>query len=208
VVIYKLSEISVKKVIIMRKLFSEELLAEIHIKLDKQGLDGLSEKEIMVLNQEAIVDSTDLLSAKIDNVGEKVDEVGTKVEKVGIKVDEVGVKVEKVGAKVDEVGTKVEKVGAKVDEVGTKVDDAKKELSAKMDNMTEQLIAKMDDTTEQLSSKIDGAVKEIGIKIDHAIEPVYQELRNFRRLTRLAVAGIWAVVASLIASLIFRVLAG
>jgi len=33
----------------MRKLFSEVPLAEVHIKLDKQKLRGLSEREIMVL---------------------------------------------------------------------------------------------------------------------------------------------------------------
>ena len=103
----------------MRKFFSEELLAEIHIKLDKQGLDGLSEKEIMVLHQEAIVDSTG-----------------------------------------------------------------------------------------QLSAKIDGAVKEIGIKIDDAIVPVHQELRHLRLWSKIVAAGIWAVVASLIASLILKLLVG
>jgi hypothetical protein len=31
------------------KIFSSELLANIHIKLDKEGLEGISEKELMVL---------------------------------------------------------------------------------------------------------------------------------------------------------------
>jgi len=136
----------------MRKFFSEELLSEIHIKLDKQGLDGLSEKEIMVLNQEATVDSTYLLSAKMGGMTEQ--------------------------------------------------------LSAKMDDMTEQLSVKMDDMTEQLSARIDGVVKEIGIKIDGAVEPVYWELRHFRRWSKIVAAGIWAVAASLIASLIFKMFWG
>lgn len=175
-------------VAIMRKFFSEELLSEIHIKLDKQGLDGLSEKEVMVLNQEAIqgtiVDSTDFLGAKIDN------------------------ETEQLSAKIDNVGAKVDNVGVKVDNVGAKVDDAKEQLSAKMDDMTEQLSEKMGDMTEQLSAKIDGVVKEIGIKIDGAVGPVHQELRNFRLWTKLVVAGLWAVVASLIASLIFKIFWG
>lgn len=57
----------------MRKRYSEELLKDIHIRLDRQGLDGMSEKEMMVLLSEDIVllsediaESTEYLATKID----------------------------------------------------------------------------------------------------------------------------------------------
>jgi len=45
----------------MRELFSKELLADIHIRLDREGLQGLTEKEITVLLSETITDSTTLI---------------------------------------------------------------------------------------------------------------------------------------------------
>jgi len=57
----------------MRKRYSEDLLKDIHIRLDKHGLEGLTEKEMMVLLSEDIVllsediaESTEYLAAKID----------------------------------------------------------------------------------------------------------------------------------------------
>ena len=44
----------------MRELFSRELLADIHIRLDREGLQGLSEKEISVLLSETITNSATL----------------------------------------------------------------------------------------------------------------------------------------------------
>ena len=63
-------------------------------------------------------------------------------------------------------------------------------------------------STGQLNIKIDGVIREIGIKIDHAIEPIHQELRNSRYWYGIAVAGIWAIAATLIANLIIELLVG
>jgi len=41
----------------MRELFSKELLADIHIRLDREGLQGLTEKESTVLLSETITNS-------------------------------------------------------------------------------------------------------------------------------------------------------
>ncbi len=44
----------------MRELFSRELLADIHIRLDREGLQGLTDKEITVLLSETITNSATL----------------------------------------------------------------------------------------------------------------------------------------------------
>jgi len=44
----------------MRELFSRELLADIHIRLDREGLQGLTEKESTVLLSETITHSATL----------------------------------------------------------------------------------------------------------------------------------------------------
>ena len=44
----------------MRELFSKELLADIHIRLDREGLQGLTEKESTVLLSETITNSATL----------------------------------------------------------------------------------------------------------------------------------------------------
>ena len=49
----------------MRELFSKELLADIHIRLDREGLQGLSEKEISVLLSETITNSTTFIVEQI-----------------------------------------------------------------------------------------------------------------------------------------------
>jgi len=88
--------------------------------------------------------------------------------------------------------------------LGAKIDNTTKQLGTKIDNVG----TKIDNATEQLSAKIDGAVKERGAKIDHAIEPVHQELAKLRFWTKIIAGGIWAVAASLIASLILKLLIG
>jgi len=49
----------------MRELFSKELLADIHIRLDREGLQGLSEKEISVLLSETLTNSTTFIVEQI-----------------------------------------------------------------------------------------------------------------------------------------------
>jgi len=46
----------------MRKRYSEDLLKDIHIRLDMRGLEGLTEKEMMVLLSEDIAESTEYLA--------------------------------------------------------------------------------------------------------------------------------------------------
>ena len=52
----------------MRRQYSEELLKDIHIRLDRQGLDGLTEKEIMVLLLEEIVLLSDEIAESTDRI--------------------------------------------------------------------------------------------------------------------------------------------
>ena len=65
----------------MRRRYSEELLKDVHIRLDKHGLEGLTEKEMMVLLSEDIAESTaylaEYLGGKIDDLG---DDLGAKID--------------------------------------------------------------------------------------------------------------------------------
>ena len=50
----------------MHRRYSEELLKDIHIRLDKRGLEGITQQEMMVLLSEDGAESTDYLAEKID----------------------------------------------------------------------------------------------------------------------------------------------
>ena len=73
----------------MRRRYSDELLKDVHIRLDKHGLEGLTEKEMMVLLPEDIAESTvylaEYLGGKIDDLG---DELGAKIDHLGEKIDQ------------------------------------------------------------------------------------------------------------------------
>lgn len=116
-----------------RRSFSTELLTEIHIKLDKQGLEGLDEKELIVLLTEEVSDSTE----QLDNISR---------------------------------------------------------------------------TTNEISTKIDHTAGQITVKIDESVTPIQAEIIKLRRTislwAKLLVSAIWAVSASLIASLIFKACGG
>ena len=49
----------------MHQRYSDELLKDVHIRLDKHGLEGLSKKEMMVLLSEDMSESREYLVAKI-----------------------------------------------------------------------------------------------------------------------------------------------
>jgi len=71
----------------MHRRYSEELLKDVHIRLDKHGLEGLTEKEMMVLLSEDIAESTaylaEYLGGKIDDLGGKIDDLGGKIDRLG-----------------------------------------------------------------------------------------------------------------------------
>ncbi|MBI1926760.1 hypothetical protein HYR99_21265 [Candidatus Poribacteria bacterium] len=60
----------------MRKQYSEDLLKDIHIRLDKRGLEGLTEKEMMVLLSEDIAESTAYLA---EYLGDKIDQSTSQI---------------------------------------------------------------------------------------------------------------------------------
>ena len=106
---------------------SEDLLRDIHIRLDRQGLEELSEKEMMVLLSEDIAESTEYL-------GEY--------------------------------------------------------LGGKIDQSTAQILDKIDQSTSQM------------------IATIHQTVRPIHFWAKVIGSGIWAVAASLIASIIFRACGG
>jgi hypothetical protein len=142
----------------MRELFSKELLADIHIRLDREGLQGLSEKEISVLLSETITDSATFIVNQITGHAE-----------------------------------------AQTDR-----------LIQHIDAQTELLIQHIDAQTERLMKhseiQTDRIIRELGNKIDEAIQPIHAELAYFRFWVKILVGGVWAVAASIIASILFQLL--
>ncbi|MBM3235874.1 hypothetical protein FJZ31_06200 [Candidatus Poribacteria bacterium] len=70
------------------KIFSSELLANIHIKLDKEGLDGISEKELMVLLDDRATRrlyeiSTEIIEEIRQTRKELKEEIGSLREEIG-----------------------------------------------------------------------------------------------------------------------------
>lgn len=135
--------------------FSKELLADIHIRLDREGLRGLEDKEIDVLSSEQLEDTTQQLTDKIDNLSKQLDK-------------------------------------------------STEQICVKIDQSTGQIITQICNKIDQSTLQICGKIDEIGGKIDEAVSPIHQELTRFHAWTKVLVAGVWAVVASLIASLIFK----
>lgn len=59
--------------------FSKDLLAKIHIKLDTEGLNSLSEKEVIVLLAEQNRDSTEFLAKQIQGGNEQIRQTQDKI---------------------------------------------------------------------------------------------------------------------------------
>ncbi len=118
----------------MRRRYSEELLKDIHIRLDKHGLEGITEQEMMVLRSEDAAESTDYLAEKIDQ-------------------------------------------------------------------STAQITDKIDQSTAQIIAKIDQSTAQIMETIDRNVGPIHF-------WAKVIGSGLWAVAASLIASIIFRACGG
>ncbi|MBM3238019.1 hypothetical protein FJZ31_17145 [Candidatus Poribacteria bacterium] len=183
-----------------RRPFSNELLAEIHIKLDKQGVEGLDEKEMMVLLTEEVSDST----YRLDNISRMTNEISTKIDHTAERLDtsialaakQIIMRIEPVAEQVGEIHHIVKKIDVKIDTIS----DTTQQISEKMDNLGE----KMDNISEKIGN--------ISTKIDESVTPLKEEIIKFRRTislsAKLIVSGLWAVVASLIASLIFKACGG
>ena len=70
------------------KIFASELLANIHIKLDKEGLEGISEKELMVLLDDRATrrlyeTSTEIIGEIRQTRTELKEEIGSLREEIG-----------------------------------------------------------------------------------------------------------------------------
>jgi len=98
-------------------------LKDVHIRLDKHGLEGLTEKEMMVLLSEDIAESTAYLA-----------------EYLGGKIDALG----------DDLGEKIDNLGGKIDALGEKIDQSTAQITAKIDQSTAQMIEKIDQTVKPL----------------------------------------------------------
>ena len=190
-----------------RRSFSNELLTEIHIKLDKQGLEGLDDKELMVLLTEEVSDSTD----RLDNISRTTNGISAKIDHA---TDEISTQIdntaERLGTSIDlaakQIIMRIEPVAEQVGEIHHTV----KEISTKIDYLMPII-----DTTQQISEKMDnlsGKMDNISAKIDESVTPLKEEIIKFRRTislsTKLLISGIWAVAASLIATLIFKACGG
>ena len=121
----------------MRELFSKELLADIHIRLDREVLQGLSEKEISVLLSETFTNSATFIVEQI---------------------------------------------------------------TGHADIQTDRLIQHIDAQTDRL-------MKHSEIQTDrilHELQPIREDLAYFRLRAKFLIRGVWAVAASIIASILFQ----
>ena len=128
----------------MRELFSKELITDIHIRLDREGLQGLDEKELSVLLSETISTSATFVVEQITEHAE---------------------------------------------------------------GQTDRLVQHIDAQTQQLMKHNEIQTDRILHKIDEVVQPFHAQLAYFRFWTKILVGGVWAVVASLIASILFQLLA-
>ncbi len=132
----------------MRELFSRELLADIHIRLDREGLQGLTEKESTVLLSETITHSATLTMEHAETQTDR--------------------------------------------------------LIQHIDAQTDRLVQHIDAQTERLMKHSEIQTDRILHKIDEAIQPVHAELAYFRLRAKFLIGGVWAVAASIIASILFQ----
>jgi len=139
--------------------FSKELLADIHIRLDREGLQGLDEKEISVLLSEQLEDTTQQITDKMGNLSKQLDK-------------------------------------------------STEQICVEIGQSTAQIITQMGGKVDQMGGKVDQSTAQVCEKIDEAVLPIHQELARFHSWAKLLVVGVWAVVASLIASLIFKACGG
>ncbi|MBM3243206.1 hypothetical protein FJZ31_43655 [Candidatus Poribacteria bacterium] len=89
------------------KIFSSELLANIHIKLDKEGLEGISEKELMVLLDDRAArrlyeTSTEIIGELRQTRKELKEEIGGLREEIGSLRTELK---EEMGSLREEIGS-------------------------------------------------------------------------------------------------------
>lgn len=208
-----------------RRSFSNKLLTEIHIKLDKQGLEGLDEKELMVLLTEEVSDSTDQLdniSGRLDGISRTTNEISTKIDhgtdEISTKLDHtaeklntsIGIATKQIISKIEPIAEKIEPMAEQVGEIHHTVKDIDVKIDAISDT-TQQISEKMDN----IGGKMDNICEKmdnISVNIDESVAPLRDEIIKFRCTislsTKLLLSGLWAVAASLIASLIFKSCSG
>ncbi len=94
----------------------------------------------------------------------------------------------------------IDELGDKIDGLGDKIDGLRKELGDKIDGLGD----KIDGLREELGDKIDG----LGDKIDGLGKELQSFRADFALLrsgAKLLIGTLWAVIASIIANIIFQI---
>jgi len=96
----------------------------------------------------------------------------------------------------------------KMGNLSKQLDKSTEQICVEIGQSTAQIITQMGGKVDQMGGKVDQSTAQVCEKIDEAVLPIHQELARFHSWAKLLVVGVWAVVASLIASLIFKACGG
>ena len=162
----------------MKKSFSDDTLSNIHIKLDKQGLEGVSEKELLVLIDDKLEDSTQRVCAQIED----------STAPILIEVQGVRLEVKEMRSEMQEMRVEIctELQGIRADMQG---------IRSEMQGMRSEM--------QEMHTEIRGMRTDIqGMHFE--VKEMHLGLQNLNLWAKVLAGGIWAVFASLIAGLVFR----
>ena len=169
----------------MKKSFSDDTLSNIHIKLDKQGLEGVSEKELLVLIDDKLEDSTQRVCAQIED---STAPILTAVQGVRLEVKEMRSEMQEMHV---EICTELQ--GIRADMQGMRVD---------MQSMHTDMQGIRTDI-QSMHADIQGMRTDMR-EMHFEIKEMHLSLRNLNFWVKVSAVGTWAVFASLIAGLVFR----
>ena len=162
----------------MPELFSRELLADIHIRLDQEGLKGLTEKELSVLLSETISNSATFV---VEQLGERLD---SQTEQL------------------------IEHLDSQTEQLIGRLDSQTKQLMAHAEKQTDRIVQHIDVQTEQLMKHSEIQTNRIiqELKPIRELQFIRADLAHSLFWIKIVGGGLWAVAASLIANLLFQIL--
>ncbi len=173
----------------MHELFSRELLADIHIRLDQEGLKGLTEKELSVLLSETISNSATFV---VEQLGECLD---SQTEQLGERLD-------------SQTEQLIEHLDSQTEQLIEHLDSQTKQLMAHAEKQTDRIVQHIDAQTEQLMKHSEIQTNRIvqELKPIRELQFIRADLAHSRFWMKIVGGGLWAVAASLIANLLFQIL--
>ena len=210
----------------MHELFSRELLADIHIRLDQEGLKRVTEKELSVLPSETISNSATFV---VEQLGERlgsqteqlIEHLDSQTEQLGERLDsQTEQLIEHLDSQTEQLGERLDSQTEQlIEQLGERLDSQTEQLIGHLDSQTKQLMAHAEKQTDRIVQHIDAQTGQLMKHSEIQTNRIVQELKPIRELqfiradlaysrfwTKIVGGGVWAVAASLIANLLFQIL--